>query len=51
MGPIGVKKHLKEFLPGNPIINCGGNNAISSISSAPWGSGLILTISMHILKC
>ena len=50
MGPIGVKKHLKEFLPGNPIINCGGNNAISSISSAPWGSGLILTISYAYIK-
>ncbi len=50
MGPIGVKKHLKEFLPGNPIINCGGKQAIPSISSAPWGSGLILTISYAYIK-
>ena len=50
MGPIGVKKHLKEFLPGNPIINCGGKEAIPSISSAPWGSGLILTISYAYIK-
>jgi glycine dehydrogenase len=50
MGPIGVKKHLKEFLPGNPIINCGGKKAIPSISSAPWGSGLILTISYAYIK-
>ena len=50
MGPIGVKKHLKEFLPGNPIINCGGKHAIPSISSAPWGSGLILTISYAYIK-
>ncbi len=50
MGPIGVKKHLKEFLPGNPLINCGGKQAIPSISSAPWGSGLILTISYAYIK-
>jgi len=50
MGPIGVKKHLKDFLPGNPIINCGGKEAIPSISSAPWGSGLILTISYAYIK-
>ena len=50
MGPIGVKKHLKDFLPGNPIIKCGGKQAIPSISSAPWGSGLILTISYAYIK-
>ena len=50
MGPIGVVKHLKEFLPSNPIINMGGENAIHSISSAPWGSALVLTISYAYIK-
>jgi len=50
MGPIGVAEHLKEFLPGNPIIKCGGKNAIDAISASPWGSGLILTISYCYIK-
>ena len=45
MGPIGVVKHLKEFLPSNPIVSTGGEDAIPAISSAPWGSSLVLTIS------
>ena len=50
MGPIGVVKHLKEFLPSNPIINIGGKDAIPAISSAPWGSSLVLTISYAYIK-
>ena len=50
MGPIGVVKHLKEFLPSNPIINTGGEDAIPAISSAPWGSSLVLTISYAYIK-
>ncbi|MEM7549012.1 MAG: aminomethyl-transferring glycine dehydrogenase [Bacteroidota bacterium] len=45
VGPIGVAKHLVEFLPGNPFIKTGGDQAISSISAAPWGSSGILPIS------
>jgi glycine dehydrogenase len=45
MGPIGVAEQLKPFLPGNPIIKTGGEKAITSISSAPYGSASILTIS------
>tara|TARA_B100000401_G_C52768986_1_gene702220 strand:- start:675 stop:1517 length:843 start_codon:yes stop_codon:yes gene_type:complete len=50
MGPIGVAKHLTPFLPGNPIIKTGGNNAIKSINSAPFGSSLILIISYGYIK-
>lgn len=45
VGPICVAEHLKEFLPGNPLVRTGGDNAISAISAAPWGSASILTIS------
>jgi glycine dehydrogenase len=45
MGPIGVAKQLVPFLPGNPLVKTGGDQAISSISAAPWGSASILTIS------
>jgi glycine dehydrogenase len=45
MGPICVAEHLVPFLPGNPLVKTGGQQAISSISSAPFGSASILTIS------
>ena len=45
MGPICVASHLAPFLPGNPLIKTGGEYAVSSISSAPYGSASILPIS------
>ena len=50
MGPIGVAEHLKPFLPSNPIIPTGGEQAISAISAAPWGSSLVLCISYAYIK-
>jgi glycine dehydrogenase len=50
MGPIGVVEHLKPFLPSNPIITTGGDQAISAISAAPWGSSLVLCISYAYIK-
>jgi glycine dehydrogenase len=50
MGPIGVAKQLVEFLPGHPVIECGGEKSISAISAAPWGSALILLISYGYIK-
>ncbi|MBN7815062.1 aminomethyl-transferring glycine dehydrogenase [Algoriphagus pacificus] len=45
MGPICVASHLVPFLPGNPLVKTGGENAVSSISAAPYGSASILPIS------
>ena len=45
VGPICVAKHLVQFLPSNPLISTGGKNAITAISSAPWGSALVCLIS------
>ncbi len=45
MGPIGVAEHLVPFLPGNPVVACGGEQAIHAISAAPFGSASILPIS------
>jgi glycine dehydrogenase len=50
MGPIGVVEHLKPFLPSNPIVPTGGDQAISAISAAPWGSSLVLCISYAYIK-
>jgi glycine dehydrogenase len=43
MGPIGVKAHLKPFLPGHPA--SGGVTKVGPVSAAPYGSASILTIS------
>jgi glycine dehydrogenase len=45
VGPIGVAKHLVEFLPGHNVVNLGGENPIGAVSAAPWGSAGILPIS------
>ena len=45
MGPIGVAAHLAPFLPGHPVVNSGGPQAIGPVSAAPWGSPSILPIS------
>lgn len=50
MGPIGVAKHLAPFLPGHSVVNIGGNQPISAVSAAPWGSSLILLISYGYIK-
>ena len=49
MGPIGVVKHLKPFLPNHPLVKMGGESGMS-ISSAPWGSALVLSISYAYIK-
>ncbi|MFT5258572.1 MAG: glycine dehydrogenase [Saprospiraceae bacterium] len=54
MGPIGVKKHLAPFLPDHVLVD-GVNDShnampIGSVSAAPWGSPLILTISWAYVK-
>ena len=45
MGPIGVNEKLAPFLPGHPLVDVGGSQAIGAISAAPWGSPAILPIS------
>jgi glycine dehydrogenase len=50
VGPICVASHLKPFLPGNPIIRTGGDQAISAVSAAPWGSAGILGISYAYIR-
>ncbi|MEC4004529.1 aminomethyl-transferring glycine dehydrogenase [Flavobacterium sp. SUN052] len=45
VGPICVNEKLVPFLPTNPIIPTGGNQAITAISAAPYGSALVCLIS------
>jgi glycine dehydrogenase len=51
MGPIGVAAHLAPFLPGSVLISeAGGEQSIHGVSSAPYGSALILLISYGYIK-
>ncbi|SCX97499.1 glycine dehydrogenase [Nonlabens sp. Hel1_33_55] len=45
VGPICVAKRLVPFLPTNPIVPTGGDQAITPISAAPFGSALACLIS------
>ncbi len=50
VGPICVAAHLAPFLPTNPIIPTGGEQAIEAISAAPWGSALACLISYGYIE-
>lgn len=45
VGPICVNDKLVPFLPSNPIVKVGGDQAITAISAAPFGSALVCLIS------
>jgi glycine dehydrogenase len=53
MGPIGVAKHLAEFLPSHPVIHLHkdtGGHHMGAVSAAPWGSASILVISWMYIR-
>ena len=50
VGPICVAKHLAPFLPTNPIVATGGSDAITAVSSAPYGSAYVCLISYAYIK-
>ncbi|WP_299321164.1 aminomethyl-transferring glycine dehydrogenase [uncultured Maribacter sp.] len=50
VGPICVAPQLVPFLPSNPVITTGGEDAITAISAAPWGSSLVCLISYGYIK-
>ncbi|MBE8712995.1 aminomethyl-transferring glycine dehydrogenase [Sphingobacterium hungaricum] len=45
MGPIGVAEHLVPFLPNHEVVEISGEQGISAVSAAPFGSASILVIS------
>jgi len=49
VGPIGVNKKLKPYLPGHNILS-ENNSQIKPVASAPWGSASILPISYSYIK-
>ena len=45
MGPIGVARHLIEFLPSDPLEDYKSNSYTGPVSASNWGSSSILPIS------
>ena len=50
VGPICVAEPLKKFLPSHPLAETGGEEGITAVSSAPWGSALLLPITYGYIK-
>ncbi|MDZ7717330.1 MAG: aminotransferase class V-fold PLP-dependent enzyme [Balneolaceae bacterium] len=50
MGPIGVVEKLVPYLPDHDVIKINGDQGIPAVSSAPWGSASILTISHAYIR-
>ena len=50
VGPICVAEHLRPFLPSHPIVATGGDEGITAVASAPWGSALLLPITYGYIK-
>ena len=51
VGPIGVAKHLVDFLPQHIYCTCiNSRDGITAVSSAPFGSAMVLTISYAYIK-
>lgn len=50
MGPIGVAKHLADYLPGHPLSEVVGGRHSFAVSAAQWGSASILPISWMYIR-
>lgn len=50
VGPIGVKAHLADFLPGHPQLGTNIDDGGTTIAAAPTGSASILPISWAYIK-
>lgn len=50
VGPIGVAKHLVDFLPGHSVVKIYDNQSTGAVSSSPYGSAFILPITYGYIK-
>lgn len=50
VGPIGVAKHLVKFLPSHPVVETGGEEGITAVAAAPWGSASLLPITYAYVR-
>ena len=49
LGPICVSQKLAPYLPGHPLLPCGGAN-MKAVSASPYGSPLLLPITHAYIK-
>ena len=50
VGPICVAEHLRPFLPSHALAATGGDEGITAVASAPWGSASLLPITYGYIK-
>ena len=50
VGPVCVAEHLKAFLPSHPIVATGGDEGITAVAAAPYGSPMLLPITYGYIK-
>jgi len=50
VGPICVAKHLAPFLPTHPLAETGGEQGITAVAAAPYGSALLLPITYGYIR-
>jgi glycine dehydrogenase len=50
VGPVGVAKHLKQFLPSHSVVDTGGKDGIKAVSASPYGSAFVLPITYAYIK-
>ncbi|MGN0006785.1 MAG: aminomethyl-transferring glycine dehydrogenase [Alistipes sp.] len=50
VGPICASEHLAPFLPSHSVVATGGEQGITAVSSAPWGSAMLLPITYGYIK-
>lgn len=50
VGPICCAGHLKPFLPSHSVVKTGGEKGVTAISASPFGSALVLIISLGYIK-
>ena len=50
VGPVCVAEHLKAFLPSHPVVSTGGDEGITAVAAAPFGSAMLLPITYGYIK-
>ena len=50
VGPICVAAHLAKFLPSHSLVETGGEEGITAVAAAPWGSAMLLPITYGYIK-
>ena len=50
VGPICVAEHLAKFLPSHSVVATGGEEGITAVAAAPWGSAMLLPITYGYIK-